>query len=232
MFWIKVEGGRRELGGSVDTSSCTNGVAGRRTPGNLDFCRPDLMSFAFPRNGDFVGMDDTTTGVVCCSILEGNLLRVVGATVGFIAVLAISFAISPLASFNLLIASCRFLNRSLLNNVSPVVLVVVLTGNLVLLVVLTCNFFSLVVLTGTSISLVSGLLELDSTFVLLFRELLVLGGGRIRLVLEDFGNWGFFSRELDDGTFFRFCFLSFFFGRRGGGVGMKDPEPANFSSCS
>ena len=83
-------------------------------------------------------------------------------------------------------------------------------------------------MTGTFISSVSVFFVLVSTLVLLFLEF----SRRIRLLFKDFGRLFFFSRELDDETFFRFCFLSFFFGRRGGGVGMNDPEPANFSSCS
>ena len=53
----------------------------------------------------------------------------------------------------------------------------------------------------------------------------------MRVVLKG-GRVVFFSRVLDDLTFLRLFFRSFFFGRLGGGVGMNEPEPANFSSCS
>ena len=118
-------------------------------------------------------------------------------------------------------ASCRFLNRSLRNKASPVVLLVVLTGIFIVNSSLASNF------SGTSLDL-----NCDSILVLLFLELLVLGGGRILRLLVDFGRLVFFSGAREDETFLRLFFLSFFFGRLGGGVGMNEPEPDNISSCS
>ena len=66
--------------------------------------------------------------------------------------------------------------------------------------------------------------------VLLFLMFLLLGGGFIRRLLDGFEDGVFLSNDLDDGTFFLFCFRSFFFGRRGGGVGINDPDPDMFSS--
>ena len=78
----------------------------------------------------------------------------------------------------------------------------------------------------------------ESNRVLLFLELLLLGGGRILRARVDLmvvlrgAKVVFFSRVFEEMTFLRLFFLSFFFGRLGGGVGINEPEPANFSSCS
>ena len=71
-------------------------------------------------------------------------------------------------SFNFLIASCLFLNLSLLNKASPVVLLVVLTG---------MTSFASSVLSSSFDS--SFDLNLESNRVLLFLDFLLLGGGRI-----------------------------------------------------
>ena len=54
-----------------------------RTPGNLDFCRPDLISFKFLSGENFVVIEETTTGVVCRKGVDGFLLRIEVGTEGF-----------------------------------------------------------------------------------------------------------------------------------------------------
>ena len=77
-------------------------------------------------------------------------------------------------SITFLIASCLFLNLSLLNKASPVVLLVVFTGM--------STFASSVLSSSFDPSFD---LNLESKRVLLFLDFLLLGGGRILRLLVD-----------------------------------------------
>ena len=90
-------------GGARDRLRVLCDSSGRRKDENLDFCLPDLMSFPFPRAVNLVGIEETITGVVSWSVLDGALPRVV---VGGLVVSLDRFrTISAFDSFSFRIAS-------------------------------------------------------------------------------------------------------------------------------